>query len=169
MAAEKVEMAVVRAEQDGIADIQAAALDPAFGPEAVEAWRSRHPLFDAVYLCGRDGRVLYPVGWSPEDGLVIAALRAEISHGFWDRVGRRHPDLGGRVVLATVLQGSPRGPLLVGLRRDDRALGRDVLDRALAATEALSALAVVDASAPPASTSRPTDTAPPRRAVPAAP
>src|SRR5258708_40129775 len=102
MAAEKVEMAVVRAEQDGIADIQAAALDPAFGPEAVEAWRGRHPLFDAVYLCGRDGRVLYPVGWSPADGLVIAALRAEISHGFWDPGGRRHRGVRRRAGAATV-------------------------------------------------------------------
>ena len=146
MAAEKVEMAVVRAEQDGVADMHAAALDPAFGPAAVEGWRSRHPLFDAVYLCGRDGRVLYPVRWSAEDGLAIAALRAEISQGFWDRGGRRHLDVNGRVVLATVLQGSPRGPLLVGLRRDERVLGREVLDRALASTEGGSALVVLDAS-----------------------
>ena len=166
MAAEKVEMAVVRAEQDGIADIQAAALDPAFGPEAVEAWRSRHPLFDAVYLCGRDGRVLYPVPWSPEDGLIIAALRAEISQGFWDKGGRRYLDVDGRVVLATVLHGSPRGPLLVGLRRDDRALGRDVLDRALAATEGRSALVVVDASGRSVWSSRPLESAAPVLTVP---
>src|SRR3984893_5159030 len=84
MAAEKVEMAVVGAGQAGGGDGQSAPLDPAFGPAAVEAWRSRHPLFDAVYLCGRDGRVLYPVPSSPEDGLVIAALRGEISQVFWD-------------------------------------------------------------------------------------
>lgn len=166
MAAEKVEMAVVRAEQDAIADIQVAALDPAFGPEAVEAWRSRHPLFDAVYLCGRDGRVLYPVRWSPEDGLAIAALRAEISQGFWDRGGRRHLDVSGRVVLATVLRGAPRGPLLVGLRRDDRALGRDVLDHALAVTEGGSALVVVDASGRSVWASRPLESAAPVLTVP---
>ena len=121
----------------------------------MEAWRSRHPLFDAVYLCGRDGRVLYPVPSSPEDGLVIAALRGEISQGFWDRGGRRHLDVDGRVVLAAVLQGSPRGPLLIGLRRDDHALGRDVLGRALAATEGRSALVVVDASGRSVWASRP--------------
>ncbi len=166
MAAEKVEMAVVRAEQDGVADIQAAALEPGFGPPPAAAWRSRHPLFDAVYLCGRDGRVLYPVPWSPEDGLVIAALRAEISQGFWDRGGRRYLDVDGRVVLATVLHGSPRGPLLVGLRRDDRALGRDVLDRALAATEGRSALVVVDASGRSVWSSRPLESAAPVLTVP---
>jgi signal transduction histidine kinase len=166
MAAEKVEMAVARAEQDGIADIQAAVLDPGFGPEAAAAWRSRNPLFDAVYLCARDGRVLYPVRWSREDGLVIAALRAEISQGFWDRGGRRHLAVDGRVVLATVLQGSPRGSLLIGLRRDDRALGRDVLDRALAATEGRSALVVVDASGRSVWASRPLESAAPVLTVP---
>ena len=166
MAAEKVEMAVVRAEQDGIADLQAVALDRGFGPDAVEAWRRRNPLFDAVYLCARDGRVVYPVRWSREEGLVIAALRAEISQGFWDRGGRRHLDVDGRVVLATVLHGSPWGPLLVGLRRDDRTLGRDVVDRALAAPEGRSALVVVDASGRPVWTSRPLESAAPVITVP---
>jgi len=166
MAAEKVEMAVVRAEQDGVADLQAGVLDPTFGPAVVEAWRSRHPLFDAVYLCGRDGRVLYPVRWSPEDGLAIAALRAEISQGFWNRGGRRHLDVGGRVVLAAVVQDSPWGPLLIGLRRDDRALGRDVLDRALAATEGRSALVVVDATGRSVWASRPLESAAPVITVP---
>jgi signal transduction histidine kinase len=147
MAAEKVEMAVVRVEQDAVADIQAAVMDPAFGPAAVEAWRARHPLFDAVYLCARDGRVLYPrqpPAWSRDDAQAIAALRAEISQGFWDRGGRRHLQVDGRVLLAAVIQGSPRGPLLLGLRRDDRALGGAVVDRALAPGEARSALVVVD-------------------------
>lgn len=147
MAAEKVEMAVVRVEQDAVADIQAALMDPAFGPAAVEAWRARHTLFDAVYLCARDGRVLYPPRGSTlgsQDERAIAALRAEISQGFWDRGGRRHVQVDGRVLLAAVLQGSPRGPLLIGLRRDDRALSGAVLDRALAPAEQRSAIAVVD-------------------------
>jgi signal transduction histidine kinase len=166
MAAEKVEMAVVRAEQDGIADLQAVALDRGFGADAVAAWLRRHPLFDAAYLCARDGRVVYPARWSRAEGLVIAALRAEISQGFWDRGGRRHLDVDGRVVLATVLHGSRWGPLLVGLHRDDRTLGRDVVDRALAAPEGRSALAVVDASGRPVWTSRPLESAAPVITVP---
>jgi signal transduction histidine kinase len=166
MAAEKVEMAVVRAEQDGVADLQAVALERGFGAPAVEAWRRRNPLFDAVYLCARDGRVRYPVRWSREEGQVIAALRAEISQGFWDRGGRRHLDVDGRVVLATVLHGSPWGPLLVGLRRDDRTLGRDVVDRALAAPEGRSALVVVDASGRSVWASRPLESAAPVITVP---
>jgi signal transduction histidine kinase len=149
MAAEKVEMAVVRAEQDGVASLQAAALEPGFGPDAVEVWRAHHPLFDAVYLCDRDGRVLYPARWSPDDVLSIAALRGEISQGFWDRGGRRHLEAGGRVILAAVIPGSgtpgaPKGPLLVGLRRDDQALSRDVLAQALGRAEGKSALVVLD-------------------------
>ncbi len=166
MAAEKVEMAVVRAEQDGIADLQAVALDRGFGADAVAAWLRRNPLFDAVYLCARDGRVVYPARWSHDEGLVIAALRAEISQGFWDRGGRRHLDVDGRVVLATVLRGSRWGPLLVGLRRDDRTLGRDVVDRALAAPEGRSALVVVDARGRAVWTSRPLESAAPVITVP---
>jgi signal transduction histidine kinase len=154
MAAEKVEMAVVRVEQDAVADIQAAVMDPGFGADAVAAWRARHPLFDAVYLCARDGRVLYPPGAaspgrSPDDAQAIAALRGEISQGFWDRGGRRHLQMGGppdgRVLLAAVIRDASRGPLLVGLRRDDRALGGALVDRALAPAEGRSALVVVDA------------------------
>ena len=184
MAAEKVEMAVVRVEQDAVADIQAAVMDPGFGAAAVDAWRARHPLFDAVYLCGRDGRVLYPprapspggssATWSPDDAQAIAALRAEISQGFWDRGGRRHIQIDGqrdgqvdrRVILAAVIQGSPRGPLLVGLRRDDRALGGALVDRALAPAEARSARVVLDGGGRSVWASGPVGTAAPVTTVP---
>ncbi|MGH7316755.1 MAG: hypothetical protein ACREJS_10895, partial [Candidatus Rokuibacteriota bacterium] len=108
MAAEKVEMAVVRAEQDGIASLQAIAAVPAFGPELIEAWKARNPLFGAVYLCDRHGRVLYPVRWSRADAEVIAALRGEISERLWDRGGRRRLESRGQVILAAVIPGSSR-------------------------------------------------------------
>jgi signal transduction histidine kinase len=44
-----------------------------------------------------------------------------------------------------VIRDASRGPLLVGLRRDDRALGGALVDRALAPAEGRSALVVVDA------------------------
>ena len=149
MAAEKVEMAVVRAEQDGVASLQAAALAPGFGPAAVDAWRAAHPLFDAVYLCDRDGHVLYPVRVSPDDVQSIAALRGEISEGFWERGGRRHLEAGGRVILAAVIPGAsgpgaPPGPLLLGLRRGEQTLRRDVLAQVLGGPEGKSALVVLD-------------------------
>ncbi len=169
MAAEKVEMAVVRVEEDAVADIRAALMDPGFGPAAVDAWRARHPLFDAVYVFARDGRVLYPpraAGLGAGDEGTIAALRAEIPEGFWDRGGRRHVLVDGRVVLAAVVQPSPRGPLLVGLRRDDRALTGTVLDRALSPGEGRSALVVVDGAGRPVWASGPAGSAAPVITVP---
>ncbi|MGH7366349.1 MAG: sensor histidine kinase [Candidatus Rokuibacteriota bacterium] len=165
MAAEKVEMAVVRAEQDGIASLQAIAAAPDFGPASVEAWRARNPLFGAVYLCDRHGQVLYPVRWTRDDGEIIAALRAEISEGLWDRGGRRRLEARGQVVLAAVIPGSSRGPLLVGLRRDDQALQREVL-QTLGGTESKGALAVLDGSGRAVFTSQPLDRAAPVLTVP---
>jgi signal transduction histidine kinase len=166
MAAEKVEMAVVRAEQDGVAGLHAAALEPGFGPEAIDAWRARNPLFGAVYLCDRHGRVLYPVRWSRDDGLVIEALRAEISQRLWDRGGRRHLEAHGHVILAAVIPNSPRGPLLVGLRRDEQALNREVLEKTLGGTESKSTLAVLDGSGRTVFASQPLESAQPVLTVP---
>jgi len=144
MAAEKVEMALVRAEQDAIAALQAAALAPDFGAAAVEAWKARHALFDAVYVLDRQGRVLYPVSWTRDEADLVTAMRAEISQGFWDRGGRRHVEVGGHVLLAAVIPGSSRGPLLVGLRRDDQVLHREVLEKTLGGTESPGSLAILD-------------------------
>ena len=144
MVAEKVEMALVRAEQDAIAALQAAALAPDFGAAAVEAWKARHALFDAVYVLDRQGRVLYPVGWTRDEADLVTAMRAEISQGFWDRGGRRHVEVGGHVLLAAVIPGSSRGPLLVGLRRDDQVLHREVLEKTLGGTESPGSLAILD-------------------------
>jgi signal transduction histidine kinase len=166
MAAEKVEMAVIRAEQDGIAALQAAALEPGFGPESVEAWRIGNPLFDSVYLCDRHGRVLYPARWSRDDAEVIAALRAEISQRVWDRGGRRYLEARGQVILAAVIPGSPQGPLLVGLRRDERALSREVLEKTLGGGEGKNTLAVLDPTGRPVFASRPLDSAAPVLTVP---
>jgi len=166
MAAEKVEMAVVRAEQDGIASLQVAALDPNFGPESVEAWRVRNPLFGAVYLCDRHGRVLFPVRLSADDAEVIATLRADISERLWERGGRRHLEARGQVILAAVIPGSSRGPLLVGLRRDEQALNREVLEKTLGGTDGKGALAVLDGKGRPVFTSRPLETDQPVLTVP---
>jgi hypothetical protein len=161
MAAEKVEMAVVRAEQDAIASLQAIVAAPDFGPASVDAWRVRNPLFGAVYLCDRHGRVRYPVRWSRDEAEIIAALRGEISESLWDRGGRRRLEAHGLVILAAVIPGSSRGPLLVELRRDDQALYREVFEKTLGGTEGKGALAVLDGSGRTVFSSRPR----PRRPV----
>jgi signal transduction histidine kinase len=166
MAAEKLQMAVDRAEQDGIASLQAIAAAPDFGPASVEAWRARHPLFGAVYVCDRLGRVLYPARWSRDDAEVIATLRADISERLWERGGRRHLEARGQVILAAVIPGPAGSPLLVGLRRDESALQRDVLEKTLGGAEGKGALAVLDGSGRPVFSSQPLDRAEPVLTVP---
>jgi signal transduction histidine kinase len=166
MAAEKLEMALGRAEQDGIAALQAAALMSDFGPAAVETWKAHHPLFDGVYVFDREGRMLYPVASTSEEARLIATLRAEISQGFWERGGRRHLDVDGHVILAAVIPGAGGRPLLVALQRDERVLGRDVLEQALGGAEGKGALAVVDDRGRTVFTSQPLGTEAPVLTVP---
>jgi len=166
MAAEKVTMALGRAEQDGIAALQAAALTPDFGPAVVEGWKTRHPLFDGVYVFDRQGRMLYPVVSTGDEARLVAALRAEISQGFWERGGRRHLEVDGHVILAAVVPGAGGAPLLVALRRDERALRRDVLEQALGGAEGKGALAVLDGQGRAVFASHPVDAAAPVSTVP---
>jgi signal transduction histidine kinase len=166
MAAEKVEMALGRAEQDGIAALQAAALAPDFGPAAVEAWKARHPLFASVYVLDRQGRLLYPAAVTDEESRLVTALRSEISPGFWERGGRGHLEVDGHVILAAVLPGASRGPLLIALQRDERTLRRDVLAQALGGAAGKGALAVVDGRGRAVFASHPVDAAAPVLTVP---
>jgi signal transduction histidine kinase len=110
--------------------------------------------------------VLYPARLSRDDAEVIAALRAEISQRLWERGGRRHLEAGGQLILAAVIPGSSRGPLLVGLRRDEQALNREVLQKALGAAEGKGALAVLDGRGRAVFTSRPLETEQPVLTVP---
>lgn len=157
MAAEKVEMAILKTEEECLGSLHVVVLEPGFMPQMVEAWRAKTPLFDRAYVFDRKGTLLYPERWSAEDAGVRAGLLAEISQGFWDRGGRRHFVVGDHVVLAAVVQGSPRGPLLVALRRNEQVLKREVLEKTLGGVEGKSVLAVLDRADRPVYTSRPLD------------
>ena len=159
MVAEKIEMAVLKIEEEGVGSLRLAALDQHFGPEIVETWKAQTPFFDQAYLFDRQGKVLYPRQWSSADAAMLAGLRAEISPGFWDRGGRRHTQLGDQVALVTVIQGSSRGALLAVLRRSEQGLRRDILEKTLAGLEGQSVLAVLDRSDRPVYTARPLDRA----------
>jgi signal transduction histidine kinase len=140
MAAEKIEMTVVKSEEDGLRELQRLVLARDFRPESIRAWTARTPLVDRVALVDREGRLVYPSEWRAED----RTLLAEIPQGFWDRGERRHVLVGDHVVLAAVLQGGSRGPVLAILGRDEEALKRDVLPRSLRGVEGKSVLAVLD-------------------------
>jgi signal transduction histidine kinase len=153
MAAEKVEMAVLKNEEECLSGLVAVLLDPEFGPEHIpeklSTWRQKTPLFDRVYLFDRQGRLLYPRDLTGSDAPVFAALLGEISQGFWDRGGRRHFTVGDQVVLAAVIPGAPGGPVLVALGRNEDVLRRDVLDQTFRAVEGKSTLAIVDKAGRP--------------------
>jgi signal transduction histidine kinase len=155
MAAEKVEMAIAKTEEECLASLQALVGDPAFRPEAIEEWRTKTALFDRVYLYDRQGRALYPPRPSGADAETLAALLAEISQGFWDRGGRRHILLGEQVILAAVIHGAGRGPVLAALGRDEEVFRREVLAKTVGGFEGKSVLAVLDRAGRPVYTSRP--------------
>jgi signal transduction histidine kinase len=159
MAAEKLEMTILKAEEECLSGLQLLLLDPAFRPEMVRSWLAKTGLVERAYLFDRQGRLLYPADAGGEDAAVLAGLPAEISPGFWDRGGRRHFGAGGRVVLAAVLQSATRGPLLVALTRNEEVLRREVLAKTLAGLEGNSVLAVLDGADRPVYASQPLDRA----------
>ena len=162
MCVEKIEMAVLKAEAEGLASLRRVVLDPDFAPgrpERIQAWIARTPFFESAYLVDRRGTVLYPPQSSSGEAAALAALRAEISPGFWDREGQRHVSLGEQVALAAVIQGAAAGPLLAVLRRNEQELRRDVLEKTLAGLEGQSVLAVLDGSDRPVYAPRPLDRA----------
>jgi len=96
MAAEKVEMAILKSEEESLSGLQVLLMDPTLRPEALDEWSRQNPIFDSVTLIDRQGRVLYP-----QDGVQPGLLR-EIPQGIWDRGGRRHILVGDQVVLVAL-------------------------------------------------------------------
>ena len=120
MAAEKVEMAILKTEEECLSSLQVILMDPAVRPESLEAWSRKNPLFDRVSLMDRGGRVLYPLGGPPAyPGLLI-----EIPQGLWERGGRRHLLVGDQVVLAAVIPGPSGAPVLAAMGRSEEAVKR---------------------------------------------
>ena len=144
MAAERVEMTILKAEEECLRGLQTVLMDPAFRPEAIEPWLRRTPLVERAYVLDRQGRPIYPAASRPGDAAVVDGLLAELSQGFWDRGGRRHVIAGDRVLSVAVLRTAAGAPVLAALARDEDVLRRDVLARGLGGIEGQSALAVVD-------------------------
>jgi signal transduction histidine kinase len=144
MAAEKIEMTVLKSEEECLTGLQLLLGEPDVRPGMIEAWKGKTPLVERVYLVDRQGTLRYPRQWKADDAGVLAGLLAEISQGFWDRGGRRHFQVGDHVVLAAVLRGAAHGPVLAVLERNEAALTRDVLATTLGGIEGKSVLAILD-------------------------
>jgi signal transduction histidine kinase len=151
MAAEKVEMAILKSEEESLASLQVLLMDPSLRPEALAEWSRRNPLFDSLTLIDRQGRVLYPPGG------IRPELFREISEGLWDRGGRRHLLVGDQVVLAAVIPAAAGGPVLAALGRSAEAVKREVLAKTLGGLEGPSVLAVLGAQGETVYASRPLD------------
>ncbi len=155
MAAEKVEMAILKTEEECLSSLQAILMDPAFRPESIEAWSRKNPLFDRLALVDGQGRVLYP----PGGAAVFPGLLREIPQGFWERGGRRHFLVGDQVVLAAVIPGPSGAPVLAAMGRSEAAVKDLVLAKTLGGLEGPSLLAVLDRADNQVYASRPVDRA----------
>jgi signal transduction histidine kinase len=162
MCVEKIEAALLRTEDESLVSLRRAILTPEFSagrPHPVQAWLRATPLFDRAYILSRDGSVLYPSQWAPEESAVFTALRAEISPGFWERESRRHVPLADGVALLAAFPGGSPGPNLAVLRLSEPELRRGVLEKTQAGLGGQSLLAVLDASDRPVFAARPLDRA----------
>ena len=155
MAAEKIEMAVLKTEEEGLARLQLAVRDPDFLVDRVDALKRDTPFFETIQLFDRGGRRFYPPPPAPAGRLTFEGIRSEIPPGFWDRGGRRHVRLGDDVALAAVIPGAAAGPVLAVLTRSEQGLRRDILEKMLAGLEGSSVLAVLDGADRPVYAPRP--------------
>jgi signal transduction histidine kinase len=161
MAAEKVEMTVLKSEEECLSGLQLTLTERGASATLLRAWLDKTPLVERVYLVDRHGRVLFPPGPDARDAAVVAGVLAEIPEGIWTRGGRRHVQAGERVVLAALLQGPGGQPVLAALVRNDEALTREVLAKTLGPLEGKSFLAVVDQQGRPVYAAGPVDRAQP--------
>lgn len=144
MAAEKVERALLRAEDEILGRIETILQRPDFTPEALQAVPLATSLIQRLSLFDRRGRLFFPTAGTGEDAQAFAGLLAEISQGFWERGGRRHLLVGDRVVLAAVLKTARGAPVLAALSRDPEALRREILEQTLGTLEGPTIVAVID-------------------------
>ena len=143
MAAGKLEMVMLEADQAVLGRLQTALTRPDPGP-ALDAWRAGASLVRDLYLLDRKGRLLYPNGVEPAEPGLAARLLADIPDGVWDSGGQRELVVGDQIVLAAVLRSRDGAPVLAALVRDIEAVRREVLERALGGLEAPTVVAVLD-------------------------
>lgn len=143
MTTEKVEMLLLRTEDEILGRIEAIVRRPGFTPDALREVVATAPFVERLCLVDRQGRLLFPAGLTPEDVGAVSKLLVEISQAFWERGSRRHVVVGDQVILAAVLRiGSD--PLLVALRRNPEVLRREIVEKTLRAVEGPTIIAVID-------------------------
>jgi signal transduction histidine kinase len=143
MAAEKVGMVLLHAEDEILARVQAVLLRADFTPDLLSEVASTTPLVEQLCVLDRNGALLFLSGPTKDAG-VLPGLLAELAPGFWERGGRRHFVAGEQVILGAVLKTVRGTPVLVAISRNPEALRREILDKTLGSPEGPTILAVID-------------------------
>lgn len=144
MGAEKVEMVLLRTEDEILSRIQAPLKRSDFTPEAFRALRATAPLIDRLYLFDRRGQLLFPSAWPKADAEIFSGPLAEISRGFRERARKRHFVAGDQLILAAILKRAGGAPVLALLSLKLEVLRREVLEPTLGRLEGPSIPAVID-------------------------
>ncbi len=159
MAAEKVEMVLLRTEDEILARLQSLLARPDFTQTSLQELLATAPLIQRLYLFDRRGHLLFPSAWKGQDAGIFVGLLAEISQGFWERGGRRHFVAGDQVILTTVLKTARGAPVLATLSRNPEVLRRDILAKTLGSLEGPTIVAVIDNQGHPVYSRQPLDQA----------
>ncbi len=159
MAAEKLQMVLLHAEEEILSRVRAIVERPGFTPGALGEIPRAVPLVQRLYLFDRRGRLLFPAARTETDARTFLALMGEISQGFWERGGRRHFVAGDDVILVAVLRKIDGAPVLAAISRDPEVLRRDILDKTLGNQEGPTILAVIDQEGRPVFARQPLDRA----------
>lgn len=159
MAAEKLEMVLLRAEDDILGRIRSILIGPDFTAGSFQQLVATMPLIQHLYLFDRRGRLLFPPARTGADKGLLAGLLTEIAPGFWERGGRRHLLVGDQVILAAVLKTPGRAPVLAALSRNPEVLRREILGPTLDTLEGPTILAVLDREDRPVYSREPLDRA----------
>jgi signal transduction histidine kinase len=144
MASEKLEMVLLRTEEEILSRIEAVVRRPDFTPAALQEIPASVPFIERLYLLDRQGRLVFPAALGPEDAGVVSKLLVEISQSFWERGGKRHLVIGGEVILATVFRTVGGAPVLAAISRNPDVLRREILEKTLGSLEGPTIIAVID-------------------------
>ena len=144
MAAEKVEAALRRAEDEILARIHPLVAESRLDPDALRDLQAGAPLIRRLYLTDPQGRLIFPPSAADADADQLAVLRAETAQGFWVQGSRRRVLAGDQILLAAAFKTAAGGLVCAAFSLDSEVVRREVLAKALGTLEGPTIPAVLD-------------------------
>ena len=135
MVAEKVDLALRRAEYGAMGRLEALTRSGDAPRDALEAFLKDTPLVAHVALFDRDGRTVYRSPGAPV-GPALGGPFADLAQSLWVPGGKAHRIVGDEVVVGCLVEGGGHPAYLALLWLDPEVLRRDVLEPALGGPEA---------------------------------